>query len=1161
MRRLISLLLLAVALSGDSLAQLPEFNMADTTVTDCDGLLFDSGGPGEIYLINEDLTFTINTGGPITLNFFGPFCVETNLDFLLIYDGPNIISPLIAGPLTGNLLPSTIIANSGAVTIQFISDGSVAYCGFGLQWETSAPPPLPPTISTPGLPACGIAAFQVQFSNPIPCSAISEADVTLSAQYQIGVVNFSPISCQNGMASTALLTMNQPFETNCLYNLEVELGLLDICDSLWLFELEHDFVYDNCPPEIEVTAEYEVVCDGQCTSVEAFATGCFGYTYDWNMGLPNGPGPHTVCPAYTTTYSVIVTESVTGLESTASVTVQVLNPQIQGGNIQLCQSEPDFFLQATPPGGIWEGAGVVDGVTGLFNADLAAPGENIISYYIEEFDCGNTIIIDMDPIEAGIVTAACPGTDPFQLNAFPLGGTWSGNFVSAGGMFNPQEEGSFYPVYAVNGCTDTIEVNVGVIDVLFTLPDTICQSELPDTLFIEPFGGIWSGPGIADPLYGVFNPEWATPGNITLLYDMQGCDIQFETFIKEINIGPKWQNACPEEGPFMLYDAFAPTGGIWEGPGITDNINGVFDPAIPGNDTWNTLLYHAPNGCTDTIFMYVRQTEILSETIYFCEGADPFVPLIWETIYNTPWGGIWTGPGVYNPAEEPWNYGFDPIAAGIGDHELAYEINGCADTIHMIVHPQLIIPIQNLFCTSDSALELAPGLPPGITWSGQGILNPLLSIFDPLIAGPGNFTISWSSPAGCAGSFQVVVEQFYQADISGLEEIYCWINSDIPIILEPEDGVLSGISGTEFFNPAQEGAAIHQLLYEWSTDACASSDSITILVYPELLVSLNASDTLLCEGEGSVVTASAGGGLPGILYTYQWNEGLFPIASQTAAPDETTTYIVTITDGCSDAAVDSVSIAIVPPIMVEVTTSDTLCFGEDGGFANAVVLNEGIYEISWEGMNGSTIEAPAGSVFELLLTDVTEGCTFDSLIVIPSFNPVSALFSVNPSMDCIPETLNPIEIIDLSENAISGFWIISGDTLPYQIGMSPSFNLTPAEYAIQLSVQNEGGCESSFSTEICVMSSTPVFVPDIFSPNGDGNNDMLYVRSPSLLSLHFEVYNRWGEKVFETNDINHGWDGQHRGNPSPGGVYVYRLKARKNDGEELELKGDITLVR
>lgn len=1161
MRRIVSALLFAFVVVGNVAAQLPEFNMADTTVTDCDGLLFDSGGPGDIYLINEDLTFTINTGGPITLSFFGAFCVETNLDFLLIYDGPNVLSPLIAGPLSGNTLPPAVTANSGSVTVQFISDGSVAYCGFSLQWETTAPPPVPPAINIPNLPACGTSAFQVQFSNPIPCSAITDADVTLSAQFQVGVINFAPLSCQNGMASAALLTMNQPFQTNCLYNLEIELGLYDICDSLWLFDLEHSFVYDNCPPEIEISAEYEVICDGQCTTVEALATGCFGYTYDWNMGLPNGPGPHTVCPLTTTTYTVSVTESVTGLISTASVTVQVLNPQIEGGNLYLCQSEPDFFLQATPPGGVWEGPGVVDGATGLFNADLAAPGENVITYYIEEFDCGNTMIIDIEPIEAGIVTAACPGTDPFQLNATPAGGTWSGDYVSAGGVFTPQEAGSFYPVYAVNGCTDTIEVNVGVIDVLFTLPDTICQSELPDTLFMEPFGGIWSGPGIADPLFGIFNPEWATPGDIVLLYDLEGCEIQFETFIKEINIGSKWQNACPEEDPYYLFETFAPVGGVWEGTGITDNVNGLFDPSIPGNDTWNTLLYHAPNGCTDTIFMYVRQTEILTETLYFCEGADPFVPLVWETIYNTPWGGVWTGTGVYNPIEEPWNYGFDPIAAGVGDHALVYEVNGCADTVNMIVHPQQITPVQNLFCTSDPPMELAPGLPTGITWNGQGIVDPFTSVFDPLVAGPGSFTITWFSPAGCGGSFQIVVEQFYQADISGLEEVYCWINDDIPIILEPDDGVLSGISGTDFFNPALEGAGMHQLLYEWSTAACASSDSITILVYPELQASLTASDTILCQGEGAVLSASGGGGLPDILYSYTWNEGLFPIASQTAIPDETTTYVVTIADGCSDAGTDSVTIQVLPPVEVLVNTSDTLCFGEEGGFATAEVLSAGNFEIAWEGETGSTIEAPAGSVFELLVTDSDEGCTFDTLVVIPAFSAVSALFSVNPNMDCIPETLNPVEIIDLSQNAISGFWVLSGDTLPYSPGSSPSLELSPGDYSILLEVLNEGACPSSFASGICVMPATPIFIPDIFSPNGDGSNDMLFVRSPSLVGLQFEIYNRWGELVFETNEMATGWDGRHRGNPSPGGVYVYRLKAWMNDGEELELKGNITLLR
>jgi hypothetical protein len=88
-----------------------------------------------------------------------------------------------------------------------------------------------------------------------------------------------------------------------------------------------------------------------------------------------------------------------------------------------------------------------------------------------------------------------------------------------------------------------------------------------------------------------------------------------------------------------------------------------------------------------------------------------------------------------------------------------------------------------------------------------------------------------------------------------------------------------------------------------------------------------------------------------------------------------------------------------------------------------------------------------------------------------------------------------------------------------------------------------------------------VFVPDIFSPNGDGNNDVLFVRGNGLARLEFRVYNRWGEEVFMSNDVSKGWDGQLRGSPSQSGSYFYSLKARLNNDTPLILTGEIILVR
>lgn len=91
--------------------------------------------------------------------------------------------------------------------------------------------------------------------------------------------------------------------------------------------------------------------------------------------------------------------------------------------------------------------------------------------------------------------------------------------------------------------------------------------------------------------------------------------------------------------------------------------------------------------------------------------------------------------------------------------------------------------------------------------------------------------------------------------------------------------------------------------------------------------------------------------------------------------------------------------------------------------------------------------------------------------------------------------------------------------------------------------------------------STVVYVPNIFSPNNDGNNDILYVRSANIQELNFSIYNRWGEKVFETHDKNEGWNGNYKGKQCPPGVYYYMAEVVFTNGEKLMKKGNVTLVR
>jgi gliding motility-associated-like protein len=88
-----------------------------------------------------------------------------------------------------------------------------------------------------------------------------------------------------------------------------------------------------------------------------------------------------------------------------------------------------------------------------------------------------------------------------------------------------------------------------------------------------------------------------------------------------------------------------------------------------------------------------------------------------------------------------------------------------------------------------------------------------------------------------------------------------------------------------------------------------------------------------------------------------------------------------------------------------------------------------------------------------------------------------------------------------------------------------------------------------------------LFVPNVFTPNGDGRNDILMVFSNSITTMNFRIYNQWGNEVFVSTDPRKGWDGTINGQPQPVGVYVYVLRVRLFDGTELQKKGSISLLR
>ena len=171
----------------------------------------------------------------------------------------------------------------------------------------------------------------------------------------------------------------------------------------------------------------------------------------------------------------------------------------------------------------------------------------------------------------------------------------------------------------------------------------------------------------------------------------------------------------------------------------------------------------------------------------------------------------------------------------------------------------------------------------------------------------------------------------------------------------------------------------------------------------------------------------------------------------------------------------------------------------------------------------------------------------------------SFTYTPNPTMPNMP-----IQLVNTSAGGVSYKWIFGdGKTLAtakrdtiisYQYQKTGTYNVC-------LVVFNAAGCSDTTCTQIDISVEVGYSVPNAFSPNGDGVNDKVFVRGFGISKVSFQIFNRWGELVFATTDINTGWDGYYKGKLQPQDVYHYSAVVEFYTGEKLAKKGDITLLR
>src|SRR5690606_28567154 len=159
-------------------------------------------------------------------------------------------------------------------------------------------------------------------------------------------------------------------------------------------------------------------------------------------------------------------------------------------------------------------------------------------------------------------------------------------------------------------------------------------------------------------------------------------------------------------------------------------------------------------------------------------------------------------------------------------------------------------------------------------------------------------------------------------------------------------------------------------------------------------------------------------------------------------------------------------------------------------------------------------------------------------------------------------TDSPIAFTDLSQGATS--WLYDMGDGNGSLDAEPQHIYTdPGQFIIIQTVTNDAGCSDQDSLLVSIIEKDILApkLPNAFSPNGDGVNDVFYVRGGPFETMELKIYNGWGELVFETTDPLFGWDGTHDGTPEINGVYVYSVIATTTDGLTHDRSGKVSLIR
>lgn len=630
---------------------------------------------------------------------------------------------------------------------------------------------------------------------------------------------------------------------------------------------------------------------------------------------------------------------------------------------------------------------------------------------------------------------------------------------------------------------------------------------------------------------------------------------------------------CVVDAPISL-TASTP-GGTWSGPGM--NATGTFNPALAGVGT-HTITYTLPCGSeTQTVIVSpCLNLSVCIETDGSYTVSNGVGPYTWQnqtTVQNCSaclfgcafppgcavnvltWSTFATGTNIPAPTTFPIrvidNTGTEIIINSAADLEPC-DNSGCPTitAINNFTHPTC----PGLNNGSASVNASGGNAPYNYTWTFGS--NTFSGSSQQNLA-PGTYTITMMDADSCIGttSITLIDPPLIVISVDNITSTDCGASTG--------SASVSAVGGTGnlsySWNPnvstsasaTNLGAGIYTVTVQ-DANGCQQSSQITINTDGGPIIDNIVSINPLCHGQSNgQITVTASGGSGSLTYQLGTNA---PQNSNVFENLSAGTYEITVYDANNCAISQMVTITDAPVITINTSTDETICIGDSVVLSASASGGTGTLSITWNSdLSGTSPTVSPNTTTTFIATATDEnGCEASSSVIITVLPLPIAQASPAEFTGSTPLTMN---FSNNSNHATSYVWNFGNgqtDTTNSSSNVSATYN-QEGTYNVTLIASN-GICFDTWQGIVIVIpvGDLIIHVPNVFSPNGDGSNDLYGIFSTNAASQEAYIYNRWGNLMAELNEPNSTWDGKVNGNNASEGVYFLKYRVIGLDGTEQE---------